>query len=343
MIRMKQESIRKKLLNLKNLIRENYFGNKIIKPFKNISFVKFLYRKFFAGFFIPHLNQKKFLKEMRRKPPIGTLKGKRTLPIIISLTTFPKRINTLQYCLYSLLDQDFQADQVILWLTKEEFLNGEDSLPIEILNFKNHGLRINWCDNLRSYNKLLPSLDIYSDSIIVTADDDIYYPREWLGKLYETHQKHPSEIICHRVHRITFDVKNTINPYKKWVHDIKGESAAYRNFLTGVGGVLYPVNALNQEVNRRDLIKELCPLADDIWFWAMAVLNDRKIRVIQDNINELTYLDFESEISGENTLASQNVSLGKNDIQVQAVINQYPVILKKLYNEYSFANRGSEI
>ncbi len=29
---------------------------------------------------------------------------------------------------------------------------------------------------------------------------------------------------------------------------------------------------------------ELCPYGDDLWFWAMAVLNGTKINVVRDNL-----------------------------------------------------------
>ena len=61
--------------------------------------------------------------------------------------------------------------------------------------------------------------------------------------------------------------------------EISGESylPSFLNFLTGVGGVLYPPNSLHQDILSQEGFSSLCPNADDIWFWAMAVLADTKI------------------------------------------------------------------
>ena len=69
----------------------------------------------------------------------------------------------------------------------------------------------------------------------------------------------------------------TFDKYVNWKLSSNYEDASYLNLFTGVGGVLYPPNSLNDNVTNYDLANELCPNADDIWFWAMAVLNKTKV------------------------------------------------------------------
>lgn len=83
---------------------------------------------------------------------------------------------------------------------------------------------------------------------------------------------------------------------------------------------------------RRDLFKELSPNADDIWFWAMAVLNGTKIRIPAAAQSSLIYVDVAVQQSGE-TLWQENVVKGKNDIQLRKVLEHYPALLERLIRE----------
>lgn len=260
--------------------------------------------------------------------PLGINKEKRGEKIIVSLTTFPSRINEVYFTIYSILNQSCKPDKVILWLTHEEFPNKEVGLPQRLLNLKSYGLEICWCNNIRSYNKLIPTLKLYSNNIILTIDDDIYYDEHMIEYLYKAYLKSDKRtIICHRAHKINFDNNGNIASYNKWDKNIKGLDISYRNLLTGVGGVLYPSNIFYKDVDNINLIKSICPTADDIWFWAMAVLNNTKICVIENNISNLKYVNLEKQLKGINTLESINVFANKNDEQIKILIKSYPQIV----------------
>ncbi len=250
--------------------------------------------------------------------------------IIISLTSFPQRMYEIHFTLYSLLTQTIKPAKVILWLGKEQFPNLEQDIPEKVLKLKENGLTIGWTNNMYSYTKLIPALSEYPNNIIVTADDDIYYEKDWLEKLVKAHEKSPNDIICHRAHRIKLNNQG-IAPYKKWTKKIRGTKASYLNFLTGVGGVLYPANCLYKDVLNEELFTEIAAKADDVWFWAMSVLNNTKTLVPKNHIQELTYVNPERErgLTDEITLFSSNKK-GGNDLQIEKVINHYPQILEIL-------------
>ncbi|MBQ6972263.1 MAG: hypothetical protein IJP86_07890 [Synergistaceae bacterium] len=44
-------------------------------------------------------------------------------PLMVSLTSFPARINTVHKTIHSLMLQDMKPNRIILWLTDEEFPN----------------------------------------------------------------------------------------------------------------------------------------------------------------------------------------------------------------------------
>lgn len=264
----------------------------------------------------------KEIVEFKQNGTTGDDKG-----IIISLTSFPQRMYEIHYTLYSLLTQSVKPAKVILWLGEEQFPNLEKDIPEKILKLKENGLVIGWCKNLYSYTKLIPTLKQYPGNIIVTADDDIYYEKDWLEILIKNHETNPETIICHRAHKVKLS-KNGIAPYKKWPKKIKTGKASYLNFLTGVGGVLYPQNCFYKDVLNENLFMELAPKADDVWFWTMSVLNKTKTIVAKNCIRELTYInpDRERGLTNEITLFSSNKK-GGNDLQIEKVLNHYPQIL----------------
>ena len=119
--------------------------------------------------------------------------------LIISLTSWPGRIKTVHITIESLFEQSLKADKVILWLASEQFPNKEKDLHDELQDLKNNCLEIEWYKDIRSYKKLIPTLKMYPEAIIVTADDDNIYPVMWLEKLVHSYLKYPKDIHCHRV------------------------------------------------------------------------------------------------------------------------------------------------
>lgn len=157
------------------------------------------------------------LKTPKYHPPPPLLPNKENAKpqIIISLTSYPARIHTLKYTLFTLLTQSLKPDKVVLWLAEDEFRNANKQfnpkkLPKSLLDFSVKGLEIMWYEtNIKSYKKLIPSLQQFPDSIIVTADDDNLYDKHWLAKLYSAFEANPSYIHCHRARRIAFVRKIT--------------------------------------------------------------------------------------------------------------------------------------
>lgn len=245
---------------------------------------------------------------------------------IISLTSYPARISTVYKTIETLLNQSIHAEKVILALGEDEFPYKEKLLPKELLALTVKGLEILWCKDIKSYTKLIPTLKEYPDKNIVTADDDILYPYDWLEKLYRAYQEQPGLIHCHRIHRVLFDKNKKILPYNNWGWCFSNVKPSFNNFLTGVGGVFYPPNCFHNDIFKKDVFMELSPIADDIWFWAMAVLKGTKINVVKNNYSGLTYIDG----TQENCLWKINVVKNQNDIQLQNILKQYPEILKKL-------------
>ena len=248
----------------------------------------------------------------------------RTPKIIISLTSFPDRIPTLHRSLASLLNQTLKPDMVILWLAKEQFPDLENNLPEEILNLKEFGLSIRWCNDIKSYKKLVPALKEFPHDIIVTADDDVFYDRTMLEKLYNSYKKFPQNIHCHKTKKIIFkDGKITAKQKKCYKYP------SFANIPVGVGGVLYPPHSLFKDAVSEELFTKLAPTNDDLWFWASAVLNNTKIMKIEHNIDEPVII--------EETYDSPKLSDINNHgeklfyVQLENILNYYGELKDKVY------------
>ncbi len=250
--------------------------------------------------------------------------------LIVSLTTYPERMHKLDTVIYSILSQSLLPDKILVWLSHEEYPQGMDSVPHSIKKLAAYGVDILFCENIKSYKKLIPALDLYAHDIIVTADDDIFYPHNWLNKLYVSYLEFPKYIHAHRVNKITFNKCSQMNSYSDFIPSLQHNKSepSFLNFPTGAGGTLYPPNSLHNDVARKDIFTKLTPMADDIWFWAMAVLQGTKINVVKNNISEITDLN---EL--EDAPRLWNTNMYKNDEQMQSVLVHYPIIQKRVLED----------
>ncbi|MDK0933369.1 glycosyltransferase [Clostridium perfringens] len=231
----------------------------------------------------------------KRKPQKISISNKKEFKsnIIISLTSFPGRIHLVHKAIYSIMNQTYKPNMIILWLSEEQFPKKEESLPQNLIELKSLGLSIRWLKNdLKSYKKLIPALKEFKNDIIITADDDLYYPKYWLESLLESYKKYPEDIHCHLVTRISYrdNVISIAERTKEFVN-----KSSFNNKLLGGSGTLYPPNSLSSEVFNEDIFTKLAPTSDDIWFWAMALKNKKKIRWINNNMKKLYYIEESQE------------------------------------------------
>lgn len=258
-------------------------------------------------------------------PPSPGLTGEK---LIVSLTSYPARMGCLHFVLYSLLTQTLKPDELVLWLASSQFPNGEKDIPEKVLDFRKNGLTIKWCEDLRSYKKIIPVLREFPDDIVVTADDDLFYERDWLERLYTDYLKHKGEkwIFSHRNHGISFSGQE-INPFELWLEPYKNRryEPTSLNFCTTGAGILCPPHIFYKDVLDERLFFYLAPFHDDLWLWAMALLNGAKIKQVENNIPVLKPVSMETEMSNNGeTLYSINRVL--HNVQFRYICQFYPKI-----------------
>lgn len=217
----------------------------------------------------------------------NTTKVKRDTKLIVSLTTFPARINTVYKTISSLLNQTLKPDELILWLAEEQFLNKK--LPENLTKLEQYGLKIMWYEkDIKSFKKLIPTLQKYPNDIIVTFDDDYYYDERILEYLYNAYLENPNCIHARQAFIVKGEIVKSLHP-RSYVYD-SSYLPSYRNEPVGCGGVLYPPHSLHENVlNENEFLKEL-PTHDDIWFWGHALRNNTKISVLKKGYDLKNYI-----------------------------------------------------
>lgn len=266
----------------------------------------------------------------RRVKEWGLCDTPRSPRVIVSLTSYPKRIKSVHRVVEQLLCQDFKPDKVVLWLGEDKFPKKEAELPAALLRLRDFGLTIGWTRDIRSYTKLIPALKEYPEDVIVTVDDDTLYHPDMLARLYESYLKDPKAVHCHMSNRIGVDTGGKIAPYKTWKFVSTPGVKSYRNLLLGYGSVLYPPHVTDAEIFNESAFMSLSPFADDLWFWAMVVKAGNKVLTVGGK-----GCPFSCEYSADQSDALANVNVegpARNDEQFVAILNAYPEVKGRLMN-----------
>ena len=233
----------------------------------------------------------------------GLNRGMREIPITVSLTSFPARINIVSQTIASLLNQTMKPDTLVLWLAPEQFPNGEADLPQELVGLKQYGLTIDWYKDIRPYKKIIPTLKKYPHTVIITTDDDICYTPDTIETLYNSYLAHKDEIHAHRADILSLvesqegkterPIIQKAKTRELYADKYKGKSS-FRLALTGYGGVLYPPDCFHKDICSEELFK-LIPTHDDVWLWAMSVLGGYKTRLVKGYSESINYVKNSQE------------------------------------------------
>ncbi|MES1936310.1 sulfotransferase [Salinisphaera hydrothermalis C27AD] len=234
-------------------------------------------------------------------------------PLIISLTSYPARFGTLHLTLLSLLAQTVAPDRIVLWVAHTD----RSALPESVAQLAASGLEIRYCEDLRSYKKIVPTVRSYPDAYIATADDDIYFPPTWLEELVDNTSPGSKVIAAHRIHRIQLDENAGIAPYQQWSWNYSTSRQAHElNFPTSGAGILFPPNCFHEDMTQDSAFFELCPTGDDIWLYWMARM--RRYRFSHTGRQGFVmWPESQSE-----SLFSHNIA-GANDEQLSRMVERY--------------------
>lgn len=107
------------------------------------------------------------------------------MKVLVSLTTWKKRVDQAHLTIESILNQTRKPDIVEVNLDRENFPNGMDDLPESLKKLEKEGVKFYFGEkDLHCWEKLLPTWrrhrDDEEDWLNITLDDDVEYSHEYV-------------------------------------------------------------------------------------------------------------------------------------------------------------------
>ena len=106
--------------------------------------------------------------------------------LIVSLTSYGKRLNNLPVVLDTIYAQTLLPDLVVLNLAYEEILSEEVEFYL-----RSHNVEINRVPDTKVYKKIIPTLKKYPNDCVICIDDDWMYPKQMIEDFVNVHKKYP--------------------------------------------------------------------------------------------------------------------------------------------------------
>lgn len=229
---------------------------------------------------------------------------------VVSLTTYGARWETVHYTIESIGAGRQRPSRLLLWVDAALLAAG---LPEALQRQVARGLEVRGCEDVGPHTKYYPFI-LESDGTrdLVTADDDVLYPRGWLAGLVAASREQPGLIHGYRAHRMAFEPDGRFLRYRDWPA-CRCTQPSRLNFITGVAGALYPPAMQRALREAADGFRACCPRADDIWLNAVAWRAGIAVR------QTVVFSPLLFELPGTRTqgLARENVQSGGNDRQLE--------------------------
>ncbi|MDB4589762.1 hypothetical protein OAE15_01465 [Verrucomicrobiales bacterium] len=190
--------------------------------------------------------------------------GRQDSTYAISLTSWSKRLNDLQLTLVTLINQEVRPAAIYVWLTEDDL----NLIPrVSRRLFEAQGVQFETCVDYRSHKKWLPLILSGHHKPFVVCDDDIFYPREWFGRLVaEDRMDAYVGCKCHRMSAGESGLPGSYSDWEKLIYHQEVPSEAL--FATGCGGVIIHPKRLSERALDWTAIQEYALFSDDAWLKA---------------------------------------------------------------------------
>lgn len=192
--------------------------------------------------------------------------------VIISMTSYPKRITNVGLSIYLILtNQTRKPDEVHLYLASSEFPNKELDLPKDLQHIISlPSVVLHWvskntfCHKRHEIFKLCDPNDL-----VFFIDDDVMYDDHLIERCIELHNQQPNAIINYTnygriwfngIHLVSGNGNNQPSKFNRYC----GQSMCPAS--------IYPKECLSDEMTAiRDTI---CPVCDEIWMMQFILARD---------------------------------------------------------------------
>ncbi|MHA7155251.1 hypothetical protein [Arthrobacter sp. TMN-50] len=234
-------------------------------------------------------------------------------PVVVSITTYGRRIDAAAIAIESIARGNTKPSRIILWLDDPA---RHASRPAALRRLEARGLEVLLTSNLGPHTKYFPYVQSVQDHRfpLVTADDDIMYPINWLRRLHLAYLDHPTSINCHWASRILLG-DGSVRSYHTWPN-CSDTRADFSNVALGVSGVIYPPAMLEELAKRGTAFLDLSPTADDIWLHWVALQAGYPARQISPTPRHFGLIPGTQE---EALMKSNNVEGSGNDAWIRGL------------------------
>lgn len=201
------------------------------------------------------------------------------MKLIVSCTSTRPRLGLLRQTVPFLLNQSRPPDLLLVCLARAQFDDTDEVLRLVPELADQPRVRVELVDDLGPYTKLLPALELASDSdVVVTVDDDVCYDLGLLSGLAAATLRYPDAICCARARRIRRSWLGGFMNYESW-RTVEAPTRGRALLPLGVGGVAYRRALLDLEIVFDPAARRLAPTADDLWFRAASLVLDTPVLV----------------------------------------------------------------
>ena len=232
---------------------------------------------------------------------------------VISIATYGHREKWLHLTIESMLRSGISSGQIYVWLDDPFGRN----LPRGLRRLHRQGVSVQFLPSEhRSHKKWVGPArnpDLFYRGCII-ADDDFFYPKNWLRRLQEEIARDAAGVHVWRCKTIAFDSDGQLKSYKNWKLGGSNGSLARRNFATLGAGSFLPkslILALAVDLSK-NIHLELAPTADDVWINLILLRTGLTVNPLT-----LDYVNWpQNPLQGKSGLASVNLGEGLNDAAI---------------------------
>jgi hypothetical protein len=151
--------------------------------------------------------------------------------LVVTMTTSPQRISKIKPVIDCIMLQTITPNRIYLnlpYIFKRNNSTFDTPLPTFITN--NPLIYVNWCEDIGPATKIIPTVQLETDpeTLIMSIDDDIYYPPKLLETFLAFSNIYPNACITGSSF---IDDKTKKTPHEKY--------GTYVQLLEGFSGVLY--------------------------------------------------------------------------------------------------------
>lgn len=185
--------------------------------------------------------------------------------IIVSMTSYPKRIVNVGKAVYYLLaKQTVKPDEIHIWLAEPEFPNREKDLPEDLQAIIEHPqVFLHWLPkNTYDHKRYEIFKQCNENDLVFIIDDDTYYANNLIETVINVHKQFPNTIICYNVSsKHAYKGKHTLYP-------VSPVGGPYVNVGRINANSMYPAKIMPKEIydDEYQVIRDkIVPMCDECW------------------------------------------------------------------------------